>query len=102
MIFGTGPLPFLSVFAEGIVLGACYRLFSYLLKKIKAKKLFVHAFDFFFVLTSGVCYYFICFLTLDGKFRIFTVFGLIGGIAVESIISNAVKKAITQKRAKQK
>lgn len=102
MIFGTGPLPFLFVFSLGTVASILYRLASFILKKIKANKLLVHTFDFLFVITVGVCYYFICFYSLDGKFRLFTVFGLISGIAVEVTLSRVIKNAIIRKKTKEK
>lgn len=98
MIFGQGPLPFVFVFLLGLAAGACYQTIKLILKKIKANKLFVHSFDFLFVIVIGFCYYLICFYTLEGQFRLFTLIGLILGLVCEFSVWNLVKKAIAKRK----
>lgn len=101
MSFGVGPLPFLIIFGVGCVLGTIYHLIRLLVNKI-GSSLFNQIFDCLFMLISGAVFFLISYLTLDGEFRFFMLFGLFLAFATITILKRTIqKKHLERKKKKQ-
>lgn len=98
MSFGVGPLPFLIIFGVGCILASIYHLIRHLVNKM-GSPLFNQIFDCLFMLISGVVFFLISYLTLDGEFRFFMLFGLFLSFATVTLLKRALhKKHTTRKR----
>lgn len=91
MIFGAGPIPFLICLSLGLGLGLVYIGTLFGIKKLKINKIFVAVFEFLFVILSAFLYYLVCFKTLEGKFRLFTLIGLGLGVWIAFGLVKGIK-----------
>lgn len=100
MNFGAGPLPFIVCFALGAGLGIIYKIFQILVRKIKYGKIIKNIFGFLFVLLTAFLYFILCFYTLEGQFRIFTLVALFLGLGTSFISVSFIKKWLFKHKQK--
>lgn len=100
MIFGAGPIPFIASFGLGLGLGFIYILLRFATKKLKLNKIFRNIFDFIFVVASTFLYFLVCFFTLEGTFRLFTLIGLGFGFGLPFVCQKFFAKLVKKVSAK--
>lgn len=102
MIFGAGPIPFLASFGLGVGLGFFYMLLHFVTKKLKLNKIFRNILDFIFVVVSTFLYFLVCFFTLEGTFRLFTLIGLGLGFGISFALVRLCKNRFNKGSGKHK
>lgn len=102
MIFGAGPIPFLACFALGIGMGIIYKVLRLCARKLKLNKIFRNIIEFVFVILTAFLYFLVCFFTLEGTFRLFTLVGLCLGFVTSFALVKLVKAIIQRVFEKRK
>ncbi len=102
MIFGAGPVPFLACLGLGAGLGLTYIVIGFGINKLKLNKILINVLSFLFVILTAFLYFLVCFFTLEGNFRLFTLVGLGIGVGISFVIARLLKNLFKRASDKRK